>query len=66
MVLPGEDEDTKGMETEERDSIVGKVYSKWVCFPQIAASPAPSHAGPRPEIRAVFSRAWQQPLISSP
>lgn len=26
--LPGEGEDTKGFELEERDSIVGKVYSK--------------------------------------
>ncbi len=28
VVLPGEDEDTKGLQLEERDSIVGKVYSK--------------------------------------
>lgn len=28
VVLPGEDEDTKGLQLEERDEIVGKVYSK--------------------------------------
>ena len=39
VVLPGGDEDTKGFAVEERDSIVGKLYSKCVSSPSTLPHP---------------------------